>query len=53
MSHEELLDAVERVMPTIVFVDGKQVAGSVVIRMLREELGIPIRMPKLIRWLQV
>jgi hypothetical protein len=53
VSHEELLDTVERVMPTIVFVDGKQVAGSVVIRMLREEVGIPIRMPRLIRWLQV
>ncbi len=53
VSHEELLDAVERVMPTSVFVDGKQVAGSVFIRMLREELGIPIRMPRLIRWLQV
>jgi hypothetical protein len=53
VSHEELLDAVERAMPTSVFVDGKQVAGSVFIRMLREELGIPIRMPKLIRWLRV
>jgi hypothetical protein len=53
VSHEELLDAVERVMPTSVFVDGKQVAGSVFVRMLREELGIPIRMPRLIRWLQV
>ena len=53
VSHEELLDAVERVMPTSVFVDGKKVAGSVFIRMLREELGIPIRMPRLIRWLQV
>ena len=52
-SHEELLDAVERVMPTSVFVDGKMIAGSVFIRMLREELGIPIRMPRLIRWLQV
>ena len=37
VSHEELLDAVERVMPTSVFVDGKQVAGSVFIRMLRED----------------
>jgi hypothetical protein len=53
VSHEELRDAVERVMPTSVFVDGKQVAGSVFVRMLREELGIPIRMPRLIRWLQV
>ena len=51
-SHEELLDAVERVMPTSVFVDGKMIAGSVFMRMLREELGIPIRMPRLIRWSQ-
>jgi hypothetical protein len=49
-SHEELLDAVQRVMPTSVFVGGKKVAGSVFIRMLKEELGIPIRMPRLIRW---
>ena len=48
-SHEELLDAVERAMPTSVFLDGKKVAGSVFIRMLREELGIPIRTPRLIR----
>jgi hypothetical protein len=53
VSHEGLLEAVGRVMPTSVFVDGKRVAGSVFVRMLREELGIPIRMPRLIRWLQV
>ena len=51
-SHEELLDAVQRAMPTSVFVDGKKVAGSVFIRMLKEELGIPIRTPRLIRWPQ-
>jgi hypothetical protein len=51
-SGEELLDAVERAMPTSVLVDGKKVAGSVFIRMLREELGIPIRTPGLIRWFQ-
>jgi len=53
VSHKGLLEAVERVMPTSVFVDGKRVAGSAFVRMLREELGIPIRMPRLIRWLQV
>ena len=51
-SGEELLDAVERVMPTSVFLDGKKVASSVFIKMLREELGIPIRTPRLIRWSQ-
>jgi hypothetical protein len=51
-SGEELLDVVERAMPTSVFVDGKKVAGSVFIKMLREELGIPIRTPRLIRWFQ-
>jgi len=51
-SGEELLDAVQRAMPASVFVDGKKVAGSVFIRRLKEELGIPIRMPRLIRWPQ-
>ena len=51
-SHEELLDTVQRVMPTSVLVDGMKVAGSVFIRMLKEELGIPIRTPRLIRWPQ-
>lgn len=49
-SPEQLLEAVQRAMPTTVFVDGKKVAGSVFIRRLREELGIPIRTPRLIRW---
>jgi hypothetical protein len=51
-SGEELLDAVERAMPTSVFLDGKKVASSVFIRRLKEELGIPIRTPRLIRWHQ-
>ena len=51
-SGEELLDAMEWAMPTSVFLDGKKVAGSVFMRMLREELGIPIRTPRLIRWHQ-
>ena len=51
-SGTDLLDAVERAMPTSVFLDGKKVAGSVFIRMLKEELGIPIRTPRLIRWPQ-
>jgi hypothetical protein len=51
-SGEELLDTLERAMPTSVFLDGKKVAGSVFIRMLREELGIPIWTPRLIRWHQ-
>jgi hypothetical protein len=52
VSGEELLEAVQRAMPTSVFVDGKKVAGSVFIRRLREELGIPIQIPRLIRWPQ-
>jgi hypothetical protein len=51
-SGEELLDTLERAMPTSVFLDGKKVAGSVFIRRLKEELGIPIRTPRLIRWSQ-
>ena len=51
-SGEELLDTLERAMPTSVFLDGKKVASSVFIRRLKEELGIPIRTPRLIRWSQ-
>jgi hypothetical protein len=47
-SHEELLEAAERAMPTSVFVDGKKVAGSIFRAHLREGLGIPIRRPRLL-----
>jgi hypothetical protein len=49
VSAEELLDAARQGMPTSVFIDGGEVAGSVFIAMLKDELGIPIRMPRLIR----
>jgi hypothetical protein len=48
VSAEELLDAAQQGMPTSVFIDGEKVAGSVFTAMLKDELGIPIRMPRLI-----
>jgi hypothetical protein len=52
VSPEDLLDVVQQAMPTSVFVDGKKVATSVFIRRLKEELGIPMQIPRLIRWPQ-
>ena len=48
-SHNELLEAAQRAMPTSVFVDGKKVAGSVFRAHLMDALGVPIRRPRLLR----
>ena len=49
VSPEELLDAVEREYPTSVFLDGRQLAGSVFVGMLKTELGLPIRRPRRVK----
>jgi hypothetical protein len=49
VSHQELLDAVRRIVPNSVFIDGQKVAGSVFTAMLMDALGIPIRQPRHLR----
>jgi hypothetical protein len=49
VSPQELLDAVQRSIPSSVFLDGKQISGSVFAEMLRDMLGTPIRQPRLVR----
>jgi hypothetical protein len=39
----------QRNMPTSVFIDGRKVAGSVFRGMLKSELGLPIKDPRIIR----
>jgi hypothetical protein len=46
---EELLDTVQREYPTSVFLDGRQLAGSVFVGMLKTELGLPIRRPRRVK----
>jgi hypothetical protein len=48
-SHRDLLEAMSTGVPSSVFVDGKRIAGSVFKAMLKDELGIPLRQPRLIR----
>ena len=48
VSPSELLDAVQWAMPTSVLLDGEKLAESVFTRMLKDELGIPIRRLRLL-----
>ena len=45
-SPQELLDAVQRNMPSSVFFDGKKFAGSLFKGMLKSQLGLPIKRPQ-------
>ncbi len=49
VSPEELLKAIQRDYPTSVFLDGRKLAGSAMTGLLKDELGIPIKHPRLIR----
>src|SRR5215211_6862231 len=48
-SPRDLLEAMSTGVPSSVFVDGERIAGSVFKAMLKEELGMPLRQPRLIR----
>jgi hypothetical protein len=48
-SPRDLLEALNTGVPSSVFVDGKRIAGSVFKAMLKDELGIPLGQPRLIR----
>jgi len=48
-SPRDLLEAMSTGVPSSVFVDGERIAGSVFKAMLKEDLGIPLRQPRLIR----
>jgi len=45
VSAEDLLEAMQRGNPSSVFLDGRKLAGSVFLGLLKEELGLPIRHP--------
>ncbi len=49
VSAEDLLDAMNRIYPTSVFLDGKKFAGSVFKGMIKTELGLPIKHPRGLR----
>jgi hypothetical protein len=48
-SPRDLLEALNTGVPSCVFVDGDKMAGSVFKAMLEEELGIPLRQPRIVR----
>ena len=48
-SPRDLLEAMNTGVPSSVFVDGKRIAGSVFKAMLKEDLGIPLRQPRIVR----
>ena len=48
-SPRDLLEAMNTGVPSTVFVDGERIAGSVFKAMLEEDLGMPLRQPRLIR----
>src|SRR5215203_1756916 len=48
-SPRDLLEAMSTGVPSSVFVDGERIAGSVFKAMLKEDLGMPLRQPRLIR----
>ena len=49
VSREDLLDAMDRIYPSSVFLDGKKLAGSVFKGLLKGEIGLPIKHPRPIR----
>jgi hypothetical protein len=48
-SPRDLLEAMSTGVPNSVFVDGERIAGSVFKAMLKEDLGIPLRQPRIVR----
>jgi hypothetical protein len=48
-SPRDLLEAMSTGVPSSVFVDGRRIAGSMFKAMIKDELGIPLRKPRLIR----
>jgi hypothetical protein len=48
-SPRDLLEAMSTGVPSSVFVDGERIAGSVFKAMLKEDLGIPLRQPRIVR----
>jgi hypothetical protein len=49
VSREDLLNAMNRSVPNSVFIDGEEVSGSVFKARIKDELGIPLKRPQLIR----
>jgi hypothetical protein len=47
-SDRELLEAMNTGMPSIIYVDGEPVAGSVFKARLKDALGMPLRLPRLL-----
>ncbi len=45
----DLLETMSTGVPSSVFVDGGRIAGSVFKAMLKEDRGIPLRQPKIVR----
>jgi hypothetical protein len=48
VSHGELLESVNKAMPASVLYDGHKIAGSVMLGILKDALGIPIRDPRIL-----
>jgi hypothetical protein len=48
-SPRHLLEAMNTGVPSSVFVDGERIAGSVFKAMLQDELGFPLRQPRIVR----
>ena len=48
VSHGELLESVNKAMPASVLYDGHKIAGSVMLGILKDALGIPIRGPRIL-----
>jgi hypothetical protein len=43
VTHEELLEALQRYMPTSVLLEGQEVPCKVMVRLLKEALGLPTK----------
>ena len=48
VSHEELFNALNRGMPSTVLLGGEKIAGSVFKGIVKDELGLPIKSPRII-----
>src|SRR5829696_5816716 len=48
-SPRDLLEAMSTGVPSSVFVDGERIAGSVFKAMLKEDLGMTLRQPRIVR----
>ena len=48
VSHKELLHELSEGMPTSILLDGEKIAGSVFKGMIKDELGLPIKRPRVI-----